>query len=729
MIKPRSLTPEQQLSVLTRIWGDREGYVFLPYKINGQLPWHEGRAYKWPKERREVLAQLRGHQHDDLYFSPNMFAKAKRLAINLLDQQRCLYADLDEVDLNSPELRRFRPTILWETSPGRYAAAWILTELLAGTTEDDGPNKRLTYHVANDKSGWDSTQVLRVPGRPNHKPKYVEEHGGPVQGQLISQSGPRWQPDRFHALPEVPKKAKTRERRVSHQATEEAVAKINTEELWAKLRPKCRSTDVKRYMRMTEVPDGMDRSQTIRETCLELAKLGCTAEQIVALIWPKPWNKWYGDPGQLWKEADAAVAEKAVTSDSWKITWADTIGMEATDWLWQEDEDDWLPLGSISLCVGRPDVGKSTLCYWIAAQVTKGKLPGDLQGRPRRVLVCATEDSWKATIKPRLVAAGADTAMVGRVDPKDAEGLEGVMSVVADIPQLKRLIQRYDVALVLMDPLLSVLDQKVDTHKAAEVQAALTPLVGLADETDCAFLGIMHYNKQKGGDLLDRIMGSRSFAGIVRAVVSCERTEDTGLFAFGQIKNNRGRAAKHSHTYELAGKEVGWDSKRDKPITASYVVWGEHDERTVQAIADERDSGKTTSTAVAEAWLKQELHGGPRPRTELIEQAKKDKISESTLNRAKRKLNVQSGQIEGSERNHTEWWLPGGGTRSSSESVDSVGSVDGVGRDERVNTSNPSNPSKGASRRARTRKQTFKQAAENIKRRHPAQEEEVLDEI
>ena len=123
MIKPRSLTPEQQLSVLTRIWGDREGYVFLPYKINGQLPWHEGRAYKWPKERREVLAQLRGHQHDDLYFSPNMFAKAKRLAINLLDQQRCLYADLDEVDLNSPELRRFRPTILWETSPGRYAAA------------------------------------------------------------------------------------------------------------------------------------------------------------------------------------------------------------------------------------------------------------------------------------------------------------------------------------------------------------------------------------------------------------------------------------------------------------------------------------------------------------------------------------------------------------------------------------------------------------------------------
>ena len=85
------------------------------------------------------------------------------------------------------------------------------------------------------------------------------------------------------------------------------------------------------------------------------------------------------------------------------VTPASEIQMEAVEWVW---DDHRLPLGALSLLAGDPGVGKSTLAYMLAAQLTTGTLPGCFQGIPKDVLVVAAEDSWEHTITPRLVAAG-----------------------------------------------------------------------------------------------------------------------------------------------------------------------------------------------------------------------------------------------------------------------------------------------------------------------------------
>jgi len=91
-----------------------------------------------------------------------------------------------------------------------------------------------------------------------------------------------------------------------------------------------------------------------------------------------------------------------------RLTKASTIRMRAVQWMWEEGDSKWLALGSLGLLAGREGVGKSTIAYKIAAQVTRGELPGDLCGKPMSVAVVATEDAWSQSIIPKLVAAGAD---------------------------------------------------------------------------------------------------------------------------------------------------------------------------------------------------------------------------------------------------------------------------------------------------------------------------------
>lgn len=55
---------------------------------------------------------------------------------------------------------------------------------------------------------------------------------------------------------------------------------------------------------------------------------------------------------------------------------------------------------------GRAGIGKSLIAYGLAAQLTRGTLLGCFEGQPRTVIVCATEDSAKHVITPRLKAAG-----------------------------------------------------------------------------------------------------------------------------------------------------------------------------------------------------------------------------------------------------------------------------------------------------------------------------------
>ena len=113
-----------------------------------------------------------------------------------------------------------------------------------------------------------------------------------------------------------------------------------------------------------------------------------------------------------------------------QVAAANTIAIEPVSWLWA----DWLPLGAFVLLGGREGIGKSMFAYTLAADVTRGRLPGVYTGVPRSVLVAATEDSWTHTIVPRLMAAEADLARVYRIDVLAPDGTELVLTLPKDTP-------------------------------------------------------------------------------------------------------------------------------------------------------------------------------------------------------------------------------------------------------------------------------------------------------
>jgi hypothetical protein len=55
-----------------------------------------------------------------------------------------------------------------------------------------------------------------------------------------------------------------------------------------------------------------------------------------------------------------------------KLTKASSITVRPVKWLW----DKRVALGTLALLAGREGIGKSTLAYTLAAQITRGELPG-----------------------------------------------------------------------------------------------------------------------------------------------------------------------------------------------------------------------------------------------------------------------------------------------------------------------------------------------------------------
>jgi len=348
--------------------------------------------------------------------------------------------------------------------------------------------------------------------------------------------------------------------------------------------------------------------------------------------------------------------------------------MKATRWLWEEYGSKWIPLGALALLGGREGVGKSTTSYDCVAKITRGALPGHLYGTPRTVVVCATEDAWAETIVPKLVAADADRDRVLRVDSISPEGFEGALSLPADVQRLKQLIGEEAVAFVLLDPLLSTLDVTIDSHKDAEVRRALEPLSRLAHDTQASMLGLIHENKSNAADLLTRIMGSRAFTAVVRAVLYCARHEDEldGVFGmgnlydryvFGQLKSNLGPRAKFGVKYHIESVHVGHDDELDLPIWNSRVVWDGLTDESIQDIVTAQERRKAKSPNVesaqgkAEKWLEAYLsEHGQTPSKRVKAMAGRDGHSEASIKRAKDAIDVLIAKIPGTH-NETTWEL------------------------------------------------------------------------
>lgn len=83
----------------------------------------------------------------------------------------------------------------------------------------------------------------------------------------------------------------------------------------------------------------------------------------------------------------------------------DAIEPKDIDWLWP----DLIPYGKMTILEGDPQLGKSYLCMYLAALVSRGgRLPDGTKLTKGNVLYVSSEDDNADTVRPRMEAMGAD---------------------------------------------------------------------------------------------------------------------------------------------------------------------------------------------------------------------------------------------------------------------------------------------------------------------------------
>jgi hypothetical protein len=145
------------------------GYVCIARRARSvsNLDFDE-RFFRWPQELGRLVEFIESSaMTHDLWFSPMTFVSPRRLKENV-DVCPGVWSDLDECPI--AELL-IQPTITIQSSTERHQALWLTTELLE-PVEAEALSKRIAYTHAEagaDKSGWDLTQLLRIPYTYNFK--------------------------------------------------------------------------------------------------------------------------------------------------------------------------------------------------------------------------------------------------------------------------------------------------------------------------------------------------------------------------------------------------------------------------------------------------------------------------------------------------------------------------------------------------------------------------------
>lgn len=285
-----TITPHQFLRRIWRLQRAPTAYAFLTW-FDDEHSWHDSRLRVI--EQAPTLPHELPNDGIDLYFAPCLFSKNRRRKPHALPG-RWLYADLDEVDPRA--LHTLKPTVAWETSPGRYQAMWLLKKPLPAETLAR-LNQQVTYFTEADKGGWSLTKVLRLPGTTSHK----RDKPAPVS-LLWMDTSIKYDAKSVHLLTRSVATPLNGEVDVKDLKLPKVTPSriLKRRKVSARIRKLYKAKD----------PRG-DRSQRLWQLENLLLKAGCTPEETLVVVRSTVWNKYKGqrrEVPQLWAEISKAAS-------------------------------------------------------------------------------------------------------------------------------------------------------------------------------------------------------------------------------------------------------------------------------------------------------------------------------------------------------------------------------------------------------------------------------------
>lgn len=521
---------------LSRVWSEQPGAPRAFISCRNGKQWSDKgvdpsqRIKTWP------------NKGFDLYFTPNVFKALDggRRHENMW-LSSWLYADLDEVD---PRSLPIPPTIAWETSMGHYQCMWYLPRSLTPKNHEK-LNKHLTYYVGADKSGWDRTQVLRIPGSVSTK------YDKPFFVRLLWDDGQTY----------APKAIWEQVRRVSIPHSDDkpppdlALPELTSSTVQHKY---SLPSKARRLIAATRVKKDDDRSARLWELECLLLKAGVPPEEALIVARDTVWNKYRGqrrELRQLWTEINKAkknvgikVSQGAGKFQREGYTELLNADLPAPDWMvegvWSQNAH--------GLIAGQSKSYKSTIALDLAISVASGTpFLGQFEIPERGPVLFVQEENTRNDLQARLKAISRSRGLLKtpepsrsmsngqvRVDFSAAKAKKVPIEFLNnkrvdlgsddDMEKLEEAVKEMQPKLLVLDPLY-LLTPGVDENSAHAMVPILNRLLHLKHDYDLGILVVHHYKKQdhnhpiRGGE---RISGTSAFYRWFESALYMERTDD-----------------------------------------------------------------------------------------------------------------------------------------------------------------------------------------------------------
>ena len=257
-----------------------------------------------------------------------------------------------------------------------------------------------------------------------------------------------------------------------------------------------------------------------------------------------------------------------------KLINMDSVEVEQIEWLLYP----FIPYGKVTIIQGDPGEGKTTMVLQIIAKLTRGEpifpvtdttmkikekrsdevdsgndgLDGEdnMQEQssmsPVHVIYQTAEDGLGDTIKPRLLAAGADCSKVMVIDDSDQP------LTMADV-RLEEAIVQTKAKMVVLDPIQGFLGANVDMHRANEIRPLMKRVAVLAEKYHCAVLCKGGHNLNDANDLLYADGAYRWFNG---KRIDNPNTHGTGCTLSSAIASNLAKGFSLEESVERAKEYI-----------------------------------------------------------------------------------------------------------------------------------------------------------------------------
>lgn len=317
----------------------------------------------------------------------------------------------------------------------------------------------------------------------------------------------------------------------------------------------------------------------------------------------------------------------------------ESVKVEQIEWLLYP----FIPFGKVTIIQGDPGEGKTTMVLQIIAKLTRGEpillnkksqkeaqqdseenlkqevLSQDNPIQPVNVIYQTAEDGLGDTIKPRLLAAGADCSKVLVIDDREQP------LTMLDV-RLEEAIMQTKARMVVLDPIQGFLGAEVDMHRANEIRPLMKRVSVLAEKYHCAIILIGHMNKNSNGKSSYRGLGSIDFQAAARSVLIVGRLKDEPeTRVMCHVKSSLAPEGK-SVAFRL-DKETGFQWIGEYDISADDLLSGD---------------ARGQKSRIAKEFLLDILADGGMAQKKIEEEASKQGIKKKTLRNAKQELEIDS---------------------------------------------------------------------------------------